>query len=396
MAIHTRIKDEAMKTIEIVTQSTPNKEEMDIHDLSIGQRIDWLVGLSRRHSQEFQSPESWLARSRYLAQHPTSIAVFMCMDGRINIPVATNTPLGIILPFRNLGGCFNLGWPHLGEVVTEHVQSMVRQGRRTLALITYHYSKGNPRRGCAGFNYDTDAARTHSIGIKHQMEGVFGTGHDTVYPIVCGFETDEDALVLHGKDGQILDLSTVSSTDLDSLPAMLEQLYPDMPPQVHHDLMPLVRDNITYVAGIKQTNRMLNIEHREWIICVGRGFDWLHTSNLALIIGPYSPDLADPIRKAAGIIEANMRTGRIPDDGFLLLAKAPYREIGVARALAELKSTFLSGFAAEVIRTDFPKLAEKMHVRTAVLAWQSRVMEFIDAGKEIDDPLQHPSLLPHQ
>jgi len=55
------------------------------------------------------------------------------------------------------------------------------------------------------------------------------------------------------------------------------------------------------------------------MICLGRGFDFLHTPNLALIIGPYSPDLADPLRKAAAIIEANMQAGRIPNDGFLLL-----------------------------------------------------------------------------
>ena len=27
-------------------------------------------------------------------------------------------------------------------------------------------------------------------------------------------------------------------------------------------------------------------------MCLGRGFDWLHVPNVALIIGPYSPDLA--------------------------------------------------------------------------------------------------------
>jgi hypothetical protein len=105
-------------------------------------------------------------------------------------------------------------------------------------------------------------------------------------------------------------------------------------------------------------------------------------SNQALIIGPYSPDLADPIRKVARIIDANMRAGHIPDDGFLLLAEETYREIGVARTYAELKSRFLSGFAANIIRTDFPKLAEKMHVRTAVLNWQSRAMEMIDGSAE--------------
>ena len=30
-----------------------------------------------------------------------------------------------------------------------------------LVVITYHFSKGSARRGCAGFNYDTAAARRH-------------------------------------------------------------------------------------------------------------------------------------------------------------------------------------------------------------------------------------------
>jgi hypothetical protein len=68
------------------------------------------------------------------------------------------------------------------------------------------------------------------------------------------------------------------------------------------------------------------------MIGVGRGFDWLHMPNLALIIGPYGPDLADPIRKAAGIIEANMKSFRIPDDGFLLLVASPYYDNGSDRA----------------------------------------------------------------
>jgi hypothetical protein len=116
-------------------------------------------------------------------------------------------------------------------------------------------------------------------------------------------------------------------------------------------------------------------------MCVGRGFDFLHMPNLALIIGPYSPDLADPIRKAAGIIESNMKAGRIPDDGFLLLASSPYAEIGVDRARAQLKARFLSQFAADVIRTEFPQLASKMFMHTAVLNWRSRVLESIDQNE---------------
>ena len=148
------------------------------------------------------------------------------------------------------------------------------------------------------------------------------------------------------------------------------------------DLLPLLCGNLEHIAQVREqarrSERLLGVEHREWMICLGRGFDFLHTPNLALIIGPYSPDLADPLRKAAAIIEDNMKAGRIPDDGFLLLASVPYDEIGVVRARAELKSRFLASFAAGVLREELGPLADRMAKRTAVLDWNSRNLELID------------------
>ncbi len=350
---------------------------MTIHHQPINERIDWLLELARRHTTGFRSPEASLAREHYRACHPTAIVVLKCMDGRINIPVVTNTPPGIIQPFRNLGGMFDLGWPHLGEVLASHVQRMVTDGRRVLILITYHFSKGEAQRGCAGFGYDTAAAIAHTRDIKRQAEQIFGHRRGTVYPLICGFETDEDALLLHGVDDQQLDLALITEEQYPSLGQRLTALYPDMPDQMHYDLLRLLQGNLQWIAQVRNSCRLLEIEHREWMICLGRGFDFLHTPNLALIIGPYSPDLADPIRKAAGIIEANMQAGRIPNDGFLLFAAAPYDEIGVDRARAELKSRFLGDYAATVICSDFPLLAERMHRKTAVLSWHSRELEIL-------------------
>lgn len=354
----------------------------EIHNKPIAERIDWLFDLARRHGETFRGSEAWLARQRYLAEHPTAIAVLKCMDGRINIPVATNTPAGILMPFRNLGGMFDLGWPHLGEVLAHHVLRMTGAGRRVLFLITYHWSKGDPQRGCAGFNFDTAAAIAHTREIRRQVEYIFGSGHGTVYPLVCGFETDEDALVIHGADDAMLDLATFSANDAATLEPRLASLLPDMPAQMRADLLPLLRGNLEHIALVREQarrrERLLGVEHREWMICLGRGFDFLHTPNLALIIGPYSPDLADPLRKAAAIIEDNMKTGRIPEDGFLLLASVPYDEIGVDRARAELKSRFLATFAAGVLRNELGALADRMTKRTAVLDWNSRTLELID------------------
>ncbi|MEW5771454.1 MAG: hypothetical protein AB1831_13955 [Pseudomonadota bacterium] len=348
---------------------------MDVHSKPIQERIDWLFDIAQRYSVDFTSPETYLARQRYLAVHPTNIVALKCMDGRINIPVATNTPPGIIHPFRNLGGMFNLGWPHLNEVLAHHVRDIVHTGRQVLVLITYHFSKGDPHRGCAGFNYDTEAAIAHTHAIKEQVEFVFGHGHGTVYPVVCGFETDDDALILHGRDGAQLDLAELTPDKADTLLPWLAALFPDMPGQMREDLLPLLKGNLEHTAHVRQLNRTLDIQHREWMICVGRGFDFLHTPNLALIIGPYSPNLADPIRKAASIILNNMQTGRIPDDGFLLLASSPYDEVGMDRARAEMKARFMSEFTAQVIKTEFPALAGRMHQRTAVLNSHSRALE---------------------
>jgi len=345
----------------------------NIHEQPITKRINWLFDLAQRYSAEFCSPEAFLARERYLALHPTAIAVMKCMDGRINIPVATKTPPGIIQPFRNLGGMFDMGWPHLGEVLAQYVQRMMRSGRRVLILITYHFSRGDVRRGCSGFGCDAEAAIAHTRQIRKQMEAIFGAAHDSVYPLICGFETDEDALLLHSADGRILDLSTDIAGD--ELVAELAQRFSDMPQEMRSDLLPLLAGNLAHIKGLRQERRALTVEHREWMICLGRGFDFLHTPNLALIIGPYSPNLSDPIRKAAAIIESNMAAGRIPADGFLLLASVPYDEIGVDRARAVMKSHFLSRFAAEVIEREFPDLAGKMIRHTAVLDWNSRRIE---------------------
>lgn len=354
----------------------------DIHRKTIGERIDWVLELADRHSKTFCGPEAWLARERYLAEHPTEIVVLKCMDGRLNIPIATNTPPGILKPIRNLGGIFDMGWPHLGEVLAQQVVRTTQAGRRALIIITYHWSKGSPKRGCAGFNYDTEAAIAHTRQIRRQVEHIFGSAHDTVYPLVCGFETDEEALVIHGDDGQTLDLAEFSLTDVATLEPRLAALVPHMHARMREDLLPLLRGNLEHIKQIREEaerhERTLDAEHREWMICLGRGFGFLHTPNIALIIGPYSPNLADPLRRAASIIEANMKSGRIPDDGFLLLTAAPYDEIGVDRARAELKSQFLSRFAAGVIMDEFGALAEKMTTRAGVLDWRSRQLELID------------------
>jgi hypothetical protein len=355
----------------------------DVHEQPIQKRIAWLEALAERHGELYRSPEAMLARTRYQSRHPTAIAVLKCMDGRINIPVATETPVGILMPFRNLGGRFDLGWPHLGEVLTQYVMDRIHEGRQVLFLVTYHFSRGDHHRGCAGFGYDRQAAFEHTQAIHQQISQIFGESHGTVYPLICGFETDEDALIIHGAAGQTLDMAACATDVPQGLAQQLNQLLPDMPLQLREDLLPLLEGNARHITQVREQSRCgerhLDIEHREWMICLGRGFDFLHKPNLALIVGPYSPDLSEPVARAAGIIESNMVAGRIPDDGFLLLSSVPYESIGVDRARAEMKARFLAQFAHEVIAQANPVLASKMISRTAVLDWHARRLSWLTA-----------------
>ncbi len=351
-----------------------------ISQLPINERIEWVIAREHQFAASYQSAEAYLARNLYHAKHPTAVLALKCMDGRLNLALATNTPVGIIEPFRSIGGRFDLGWPYFGEVMSVEVQQMTRQGRRTLILINYHYSKGDRHRGCAGWNYDTDASRAGAQLLKRQLDEMFGAHHQTVYPLVCGFETDDDALILHGQNNEVLDMSSLDSEDLESMPAILARLYPDMPHMIQQDLLPIVQGNFHHIEKVRRMTRTLDIVHHEWMIALGRGFSWLHMANQALIIGPWGPELAPPIHTAAAIVQNNMKDKRIPDDGILLFSVAPYSELGIDRARAEQKARFLSRFGADIIRADFPDLSKKLHIRSAVLSWPTMQMDVLENG----------------
>ncbi|MEI6478065.1 MAG: hypothetical protein WCO52_03700 [bacterium] len=320
-----------------------------------------LLTLNKEQSALFCSPDAHNARRLYRAKHPTAVAAFKCMDGRLNLSVITKTQAGLIQPFRNLGGKFDLGWPYFGKMVKDWVDSSISQGRDCLILVTYHFSKGDTHRGCRGFNYDVDKAQESTSHLKKQVEDIFGSHHSVIYPIQVGIETDEDALLIHGENGEILDLGKESDLSESDLLIRLAKLFPSMKQRVRQDLLRLLVGNQRHIHDIREENRPIaDAEHKEWVLAVGRGFDWLHTLNTALIVGPYSPDLADPIRVAAGLLWDNIASGRIPKTTeMVLLASSPSYELGGTEwQIAVEKSNFMAHFAMDVVAEHAPELAK--------------------------------------
>lgn len=344
--------------------------------------VGMLLKRNVEQSEIFTSPDAALWRKKYRVDHPTEIAAFKCMDGRLTLPVITETPPGIIQPFRNLGGEFDLGWPFLGSLVMDWVEYSVSRSRLVMPLITYHWSKGDTHRGCKGFNYDTKAAIQFTHSLRGQFERLLGENHRIVYPIQVGIETDEDALVFHGHEGATVDLASLQTDIADEqLQGLLATLFPDMNRQFINDLLPLLRGNLNHIWDIRNQNRPVSeIGHQEQVLAFGRGFDWLHWPNKALIVGPYAPDISRPVAVAAGLLLSNIREGRVPErDGVVLIVSAVYRqEAGPEKKFAEEKSRSLTRIAQEVIHEKVPELERYMSVLVGVTNLNTREFSRID------------------
>lgn len=348
---------------------------------NVGQKlVDQILALNKERSAEFSSPDAVLSRRKSQIENPSAKAAFKCADGRVNMARITGTPPGIIQPFRNIGGKFDLGWPYLGTLVREWVEYSISRGRNCLVLTTYHHSKGDKRRGCRGYEYDADAARSGADKLRKQFEHVFGRGHSVVYPILVGIETDEDALTFHGSNGHFFEVAKESKgkrdDETDYIYRCLCTLYPDMNVSVRRDLLPLVVGNMAYVRRVRTQNRTFNdVEHREQYLGIGRGFEWLHVYNIVLLVGPYSFDVADPIAKAAGILLDNIMMGRIPrDDGVVLMSSAVFRDpIGPEPLLASEKALSLARLGVQTIESKVPDLMPHLSLLVGTMDVNTRL-----------------------
>lgn len=331
----------------------------------------YLLDLNRRNSEEFV--RAALERELYKAKHPTQIMVTKCMDGRCNATAMTHVLPGILQPMRTLGGRFSLGWSHFNDLVREWVTVGTGKGQYSLVLNTYHFSKSEKHLGCRGFNYDTEAAVTATMVLRDEFVEAFN--RRGVYPVVVGIETDEEALVLHGWDKQILRLAEHVDLTEAELTQKLNLLYPDMPAEVLHDLLPLILGNLQHIQDIRNSNREpIALEHNERAIALGRGFDWLH-SNLALIIGPYIDDLDGAIRAAAGIVLSNIKEGRVdPKDGIVLIASTPAADPAFTK-LHMLKSRYLAARGLRVIEQDVPDLVPYLTTLVGVVDSTTRKLQ---------------------
>jgi hypothetical protein len=325
----------------------------------------FLLDRNREQSLEFIKPENKLLRQYYREKYPTEICAYKCMDGRLSLPVITKVPQGIIQPYRQMGGIFDLGDPYLGNLIERWVNYSVSKTRKCLVLSTYHFSKGDHKRGCAGHGEDTKEALKWAKKLVNQHCVVFGelSENSIVYPIVVGIETDSDGLVFHGDFGKTFSVFEKLDLSVKEIRARIAELYPKMPRDIREDLMMLVLGNLEHVKSLKKNHKhAADLVHKESVICVGRGFSWLHEPNKALIIGPYSNpvfSIEKAIETAGKIVLKNIKEGRVSEtDGVTVMCSSLFMEEGMNRMRETIKAYSLYCMAKKVLLEKVPELSK--------------------------------------
>lgn len=351
-----------------------------------GDIVKFILDRNAAQSEAFTDPSAQLKRRLYRAQHPTEILVLKCMDGRLNLSLYTETPPGILQPFRNIGGKFDYGWPFFQELIRDGVNFSVAKGRECLVISSYHFSKGDHHRGCAGFGYDTEAAKAEAFKLQEQFCQATGGSNimsPAAFGLAIGIETDEESLIFHGRAGKELHVAELESdiSELD-ISILLRELYPTMSPCMLKDLVPLVMGNIRHVAKVRQSGKEpIDFEHREQVIAVGRGFDWLHLPNTALIVGPYSLAWPENVKVAGSIVQGNLVAERIPKaPGVLLLVAALHRteEGAFGAALKKQKVRYMLEESLAALNKGVPELMPHIKILSGVVSADTRKLELLD------------------
>jgi len=333
-----------------------------------------IIQINAEQSARYVADEA--ARRRYWAKHPTFFGAIKCMDGRVLLPTMTRTPLGLVKPFRAIGGKFDVWWPSFLGRVRAWAQTAIGMGSRNVLFVTYHYSASDPHLGCAGWAYDTAAARAHAVHLATSLAEVFG---DQLTAVITGVETDRDEFILHGPHGDVTGEACIGKS-IDDVREIVRHTFPNMVPEVVEDLVPFLRGNALHVADLMAHPRDLTAKgHNERIIALGQGFNWLAQANLALIINDADPDLAQSIRVAAGLIEKNLSTAA-PGDDATILTCITYREPGMDYRQAVARSKGLRAFVERTMQASHATLMSsgRLHAMAAVVWEPSKKLEIIE------------------
>jgi len=342
-------------------------------DMSLQIPLPKLITDVLRHNQ-YQVKrylESMDKRRVYRSKFKVRIRVFICMDGRLNFDIMTETPLGVMQSERNIGARNDLSYDALNVRMREFVQSAIDAGEEVLLIITYHDD-------CRGWDYCAKAAEQNAMTFATSLrEAFYGC---PVSVVVMGIMTHRQQLVLH--HGVTLERVVTTGElprDRQKICELARMIYPDCPTSVQENLAELIVGNVRHIGKIKGEHKKLT--HNERVLCIGNGFDWLHRRNYELILKRDAPEseCREATRGAWGLLFDNLDNNRISkEDRLLLYGSEVYDNSDWKMRLAIPRARRSTALGLSVLEEHFPQRRHQVHVMTGVTNWYNREVTLVD------------------
>jgi hypothetical protein len=329
--------------------------------------------------------EQRLQREEYLFDHPTDIAVMLCIDGRAKLRTCTGTLPGVITPMRSPAGDAHPSWPGFKA----NMKTFLESGHSMdLFIATFHESgSNNSHLGCAAVNKNPHEARRIADALASQLNHLHrGT---SLSCIVMGIDTDDDSLILRSNAGTELNTKSLKGASAPEIQEQLYRLYPDCPRKIREDLTPLIEGNLRVLASRERIREGEQLDHQESVIGIAGGlgsFDWLDR-DMALIVSTINlGKFEEWLATAATVLLGNIaRWGNDPlrrhlvDRGVVLMSCMPYWRPSRYEILqAELDAVYHEEVAMEIIRRRFPELLPHLDVLTARIDMTTRTLKVIN------------------
>ncbi len=302
------------------------------------------------------------------------IGYFGCMGGRADFVTYVNAPFGMVRQWRNGGGIFDLAqWDSLQASVKEFWSEAMMQGQQVLFIVASHGSDF-PILGCKGHKHNSAAAAKCARDLKDALEGFFA-GNPDVYVVRIHLETDEEAVTFYGDRNDPLRLRAMPpGISKNEMGRSLGELYQDtrgrmMPVEMFEEVLALAMNNLAHIAEVRLVRRPTPaLDHREWILALGGGFDWLHgQSNTAMVVWPHDPDFHCWVVEAVRIISQSVdRPWFSQERGVVIAVSAPYNPdpYGVFQRLAEAKARKLEAAVRSTALYAAPQIVPYLQVLT--------------------------------
>ncbi len=301
-------------------------------------------------------------RNEYWGRHPTRILMTRCMDGRLNVPEITGTPLGLIEEMCAFGGRFRTSWTGFMDEITDWIRRTNCAGFPNLFLMTGHFDgRDNKSLGCRGFNHSYSETRNHMLDTVGRIQRAW---QSQLCAIAAMIDTNNDEITLCGAPDadHTVTGSECIGLDKEEIRGRIQRRFPHMRREIVADLAKIMQNNAVRVDQFLENPRSVpfDLDHQERVIWIGGMSGWI-PRNLALAIHPSDTNIGGTIRDMARIIQSNIR-GAGPDEQILVVTCHTFDDATEERGRAE-EETFAKLEHADNVLKEFDALycSGKLH-----------------------------------